>query len=132
MSQENVEIVRAHVEAFRAKDTERSASFLDEHVVQDLARVSALEPVSYGIEAIVKDVVDRRGAFDDYDYAVELRDLGSGQVLAEGTESGRGKGSGAPVVRSFAVLYTVLSGKIVRITTFPSARDALEAMGLSE
>jgi ketosteroid isomerase-like protein len=132
MSEENVEIVRAHIEAFRAKETELSASFLDEHVVQDLSRVGGLDPVAYGIEAVVKGVIDHRGAFEDYDYLVELSDLGSGQVLAEGTESGRGKRSGAPVERSFAVLYSLLGGKIVRVTTFADVRSALEAVGLSE
>ena len=42
------------------------------------------------------------------------------------------KGSGAPVVRSFGVLYTVIDGKIARMTTFRNGQDALEAAGLSE
>jgi hypothetical protein len=36
------------------------------------------------------------------------------------------------VRQSFAVLYTVIDGRIVRITGFPSEQDALEAVGLSE
>ena len=59
----------------------------------------------------------------------ELTDLGSGEVLAEVSESGRGKGSGAPVQRTFAVLYTVIAGKIVRITSFPSVAEARAAIG---
>ena len=62
-----------------------------------------------------------------------LTDLGSGAVLAAGvTETGRGKGSGAPVDRSFAVLYTVIDGKIARMTMFRTEQVALEAAGLSE
>jgi ketosteroid isomerase-like protein len=131
MSKEHVEIVRAHIEAFRAKDTERSASLMDDHVVRDWTRIGMLQPTAYGIEEVVKGSLDHRGAFEDYDYVVqELTDLGCGQVLAEVGETGRGKGSGAPVARSFAVLYTVLGGKIARITAFSDVQEAREAIGI--
>jgi ketosteroid isomerase-like protein len=61
-----------------------------------------------------------------------LTDLGSGAILAVVTETGRGKGSGVPVRRSFAALYTVIDGKIVRITQFPSEEQALKAIGPPE
>ena len=127
----DVEIVREHIDAFVAQDTERSASFLDERVVQDLSRIAMLDPSKYGVEGVVEGVHRYRGAFKDYDFAVnELTDLGSGQVLAEVSESGRGKGSGAPVQRTIAVLYTLIAGKIVRITSFPSADEARDAIGV--
>jgi hypothetical protein len=59
-------------------------------------------------------------------------DLGSGAVLAVLTETGRGKGSGVPVDRSLATLYTVIDRKIARITMFHTEREALEAAGLRE
>ena len=62
---------------------------------------------------------------------IRLTDLGSGAVLAVVTETGRGKGSGVPVERHFAALYTVIDGKIARATVFRSEQDALEAAGLS-
>ena len=135
MSRQNVEIVRAHIEAFRAEDTERSASFCDPHIVWEVSRlgIPELSTATYGIEAIVQGVVRWVGAFEGYDYEVEsLADLGSGQVLAVITEVGRGKGSGAPVGRSYAVLYTVIASKIVRITAFSSAEEAREAVGAWE
>jgi ketosteroid isomerase-like protein len=36
------------------------------------------------------------------------------------------------VQQSFAALYTVIDGKIARVTFFPSEDQALEAAGLSE
>jgi hypothetical protein len=51
-------------------------------------------------------------------------------ILATVTETGRGKGSGVPVQHTFALLYTVIDGKIARITGFPSGEEALEAAGL--
>ena len=73
------------------------------------------------------------GAFEDFAYEPErLVDLGGGAILAAVTEAGRGKGSGAPVRHSFAMLYTVIEGKIARITPFPSEEGARHAVGLSE
>ncbi len=88
---------------------------------------------SHGHEAIDKAVTRYVGAFEDYAYEVErLTDLGSGAILAVVTETGRGKGSGVPVNRRFATLYTVIHGKIARTTLFRTEQDALEAAGLSE
>ena len=73
------------------------------------------------------------GAFEDYDYeAQRLTDLGSGAVLVTLTEGGRGKSSGVPVRQSLAALYTVIDGKIARVTFIASEEQALEAAGLSE
>jgi ketosteroid isomerase-like protein len=48
--------------------------------------------------------------------------------LVEIAERGRGRGSGAPVERAVGVIYTVIGGRIVRITVFPSAEAAREAI----
>src|SRR6266480_2165274 len=131
MSQEPVDVVRGHLEAFRSLDAECTLSFLDPHVVLDLSRTGGDEEAIHGREEI--GVFMRRwiGTFGEYRYEVErLTDLGSGAVLAAVTETGRGKGSGAPVTRSFATLYTVIDGKIARCTLFDTEQKALEATGL--
>jgi ketosteroid isomerase-like protein len=88
---------------------------------------------AYGREAVEREVTRYAGAFEDYAYEAEqLTDLGGGAILATVTETGRGKGSGAPVWHSFAMLYTVIDGKIARITGFPTEEEALEAAGLRE
>jgi ketosteroid isomerase-like protein len=133
MSQESVEIVRGHIEAFRAEDAPRALSFLDPHIVLDVSRTGGIDSAFYGHEAIGEFVRRYAGTFEDYRYEVEgLTDLGSGAVLAVLTETGRGKGSGVPVDRPLASLYTVIDGRIARITTFGTEREALEAAGLSE
>ena len=134
MSQEQIEVVREHIEAARRDDVSVSMSFLDPHVVFDPSRYGgAGVGTAYGHEAFAQAVRHYVGAFEDYAYEVDrFRDLGSGAVLAVVTETGRGKGSGAPVERHFAALYTVIDGKITRITFFPSESEALEAAGLPE
>jgi ketosteroid isomerase-like protein len=132
MSQENVEIVRGHIDAF-LHDPLLSVSFLDTNVVLDRSRGALDSEVAYGHEAVVQAVRRYAGTFEDYAYDVErLTDLGSGAILAVVTETGRGKGSGVPVRRSFATLYTVIDGKIARMTVFPSEEQALTAAGPRE
>ena len=122
MSQEPVDVVRAHLEAFRSLDAERTLSFLDPHVVLDLSRTGGDEEAIHGREEI--GVFMRRwiGTFEEYRYEVErLADLGFGVIVVAAGETGRGKGSGAPVDRSFGVIYTVIDGKIARITSYFAA-----------
>ena len=102
--------MREHIEAARRDDVSVSMSFLDPHVVFDPSRYGgAGVGTAYGHEAFAQAVRHYVGAFEDYAYEVDrFRDLGSGAVLAVVTETGRGKGSGAPVERHFAALYTVI------------------------
>ena len=136
MSEEQVEIVREHVDAVGHGDFPRALSFFDPHVVVDMSRIAhapGTEYAAFGPEGVADYMRRYAGTFEDYRYEVErLTDLGSGAVLAAVTETGRGKGSGVPVNRSFAALYTVIGGKIARATLFATERDALEAVGLSE
>ena len=51
MSEENVEIVRRHIEAFRQGDAPGALSHLDPHVVWDASRIALLDVrVAYGHE----------------------------------------------------------------------------------
>ena len=136
MSEEQVEIVRDHIEAVRSRDFPRALSFFDPHVVVDMSRIAHAPGTEYAAispEGVADYMRRYAGTFEDYRYVVErLTDLGSGAVLANVTETGRGKGSGVPVNRSFATLYTVIDGKIARATLFRTEQDALKAAGLSE
>ncbi len=134
MSEEDVEIVRKHIEAF-TRDADLALSFLDPNVVFDPSRVSAGGggSAAFGHEAVVKEVRQFIGAFDEYDFEVDrVTDLGSGAIVAVVKETGRGKASGVPVQRSVATLYTLIDAKIARMTVFPSEDAALKAAGLSE
>src|SRR3954451_20185136 len=104
MSAEQLEVVSAHLEAFRALDArQRALTFLDPHVVLDLSRTGGDEEAIYGREALAEFMRRWIGTFEEYRYELErLTDIGSGAVLAAGvSETGRGKGSGVPVNRSF-------------------------------
>jgi ketosteroid isomerase-like protein len=133
MSQENVEIVRGHIEAWSAEDAPSALSFLDPYVVADVSRTGGIDSAFYGREAIAEFFRRFAGTFEDYRWEIErVTDLGGGAILVVAVESGRGKGGHVSVDRPIAVLYTVIDGKIARITLFHSEQEALEAAGLSE
>ena len=136
MSQENVAVVREHIEAFSRDDAAGALAALDAHVILDTTRVSGAGltgVVAHGHEGIVREMRSWLGAFEDYAFEVErLTDLGGGTVAVLIAERGRGKGSGVLVERTMTGLYTVLDGKIARVTIFPTERQALKAVGLRE
>ena len=66
MSQENVEVVREHIEAYAAGDAERALSFVDPDVVVDTSRVGLEAEVFRGHAGLARGVRGFRGAFRDY------------------------------------------------------------------
>jgi ketosteroid isomerase-like protein len=133
MAEGSVEVVRGHIEAYRRDDVAGALSFFDPHVVQDTTRVRGVDAaVAHGYDEVVREVRRWMGTFEGYEFEVHsVADLGAGTVLVVFAERGRGKGSGVPVERTAAALYTVLDGKIVRITGYPTEQAALDAVGLS-
>jgi hypothetical protein len=65
MSQENLKLVRAHIEAY-LHDAPRALSFFDPYIVIDWSRGPELDfEVAYGHEAVAQAVARFVGAFDD-------------------------------------------------------------------
>ena len=65
MSKENVEIVRAHIQAY-LHDAARALSFFDPYVVIDWSRGPELDlEVAYGHEAVAQAIAHFVGAFDE-------------------------------------------------------------------
>jgi ketosteroid isomerase-like protein len=60
-----------------------------------------------------------------------LRDLGEGRVLAELQVAGRAKLSGAETDLTYAAVYTVRGGKIVRGREYKTVGQALDAAGVA-
>ena len=139
MSQENVEIVRHLLEAF-----EVGAERGDFGVMWDTGAVAAdaewvalpemMERRSYiGREGFVEFMGRWTEDFEEYSNEMErLMDAGDDRVVGLFTQSGTGKGSGAPVVQGYAVIYDLQGGQVVRARAYLDRAEALEAGGLSE
>jgi ketosteroid isomerase-like protein len=137
MSQPNVEIVRR----FYAGGVRELTSSLDEaHLVElvdpdvhvDLTR-RVLNPAVYdGYEGLRLGLSEVREVWDRFTVLPErFIDVGD-QVLVLETVQASGLGSGVEVGTRGASLYALRDGRIVRLTVYPDAREALEAVGLSE
>jgi ketosteroid isomerase-like protein len=130
MSQENVEVVKAFVEAYNARDSEAVDRLLHPEAELNTHRARAGLPVHWRqgttrqyFEQLEEAWSDFRMEFEDY------RDLGE-RVLALGVQRGAGRSSEIEVASEFAVVLTVRNSQIVLLDTYNSWKDALEAVGL--
>ncbi len=132
MPEEHVEIVRRMYDAYRAGDVERALAYLHPEVEADFTVRADIRGVKTGREAVREIVTTWVGTWDDYAETVdEVLQLGD-KVCVVATQTGRGKGSGAPIENQFAALYEVEDGLITSITMFMSRADALKAAGAAE
>ena len=94
-----------------------SDEFIESGMLSEIGRKSPR------LRAWLKDWEDWRCEAERY---VEAGD----KVVVLARYSGRGKGSGAPVERDGAHVWTMQDGKAVRLEVFPSRESAFEATGV--
>jgi ketosteroid isomerase-like protein len=135
MSQENVELVRDAVVAYNRGDLD---AFLDEYWADDIDyRAAEGAPDDHGpihgkaeMRAYMQDWFD---TFDDLKVEpLEVIDAGPDQAVAVVRFGGRAKLSGVESDLTFAVVYTLRDGKVVRGREYWTRDEALEAAGLRE
>jgi ketosteroid isomerase-like protein len=127
MSQENVEVVRRSLEAYRRGDLDAALA----HVHPKIVWSPYEEPPMHGVDAVRTYLRRWEGEWEELETTPEeFIDAGE-QVVAVIHFRGRGRGSGIEVeARSYSV-YTVRDDKTVRMEEFIEREDALEAAGLS-
>ena len=134
MSQENVELVRALIEAANRVDFDAAAAVVAPDVVwEENPEFPGLREVYRGpaeVRAWWEEVLE---VVDDFHLEVEkLTELGNDRVIGEIFITGRGKGSGAPVEQRVWNVFSFAEGKIARRQVFWNREEALEAAGLEE
>ena len=134
MSQENVELVRSWLEAYRAGDHDLHASFFaeDVEVCPDASRFPEAQPFR-GREAFKRFLAEiEQGWEGSASLGVgEIFSLGD-RVVARADWGGRGRASGIELRSSLTAIFTVREGQIVRVEYFFDHAQALEAAGLRE
>jgi ketosteroid isomerase-like protein len=132
MSQENVEIVRAAMEAFNRRDGEEFGALLarDAEIVPVRA---ALEGTVYrGPDAAAQYCAAVDESWENLRWEVEeIRDA-VGWVLVLGHIRGRGRGSGAALDTKAAWVAHFRGGLITNFHAYTDRAEALKAVGLSE
>jgi len=131
MSQENVGVVHAFLEAFNQGDLDAALGLLTDDV--DLRPPShLLDGVVFrghaGFRAWVKRTEESWRKAEGS--ARELATVGEHLVLAVDYRL-IGHGSGAPVNQSNISVWTLREGKIAAAVSYPGEQAALEAVGLS-
>ncbi len=135
MSQENVETVRRGWDAFNRGDLD---SWLASYWADDIdyrAVEGALDDRGpmHGKDAVRAYLQDWLDTFDDLKVEqAELIDAGENQVIAVLRISGRAKLSGVEADLTYAALYTIRDGKLVRGREYWTKEQALEAAGLRD
>ena len=136
MSEENVEVVQRHFEAWQRDDFEVWLSLID----PDVEWLTAIERglgragnVFHGHEGMREFWSLWRTEVDDFWVeSDEIRDLGGERVLHLGHIQFRGRASGIMVESQLALVITLRDGKIVRSEDYLSYREAIEDVGLED
>jgi ketosteroid isomerase-like protein len=132
MSQENVEVIVRAFEVART-DPESFLTFCDPEIEWDESRFMPEPRLYHGHDGVREFWRGWAGTWEDFEAEVEQAiDAGDEAVVVHVRIAGRGRASGAPVALRFGQVWTVRDGKIVRMLTFPTFAEALEAVGLSE
>jgi ketosteroid isomerase-like protein len=134
MSQENIQTVRDAAAAFNRGNVDAWLEYLADDI-DYRAIEGALDdhgPI-HGKDALRVHVQDWLGTFDGFrSEPVELIDAGEDKVIAVTRISGRAKLSGVETELTYAALYSIRDGKIVRGREYSTRDEALQAARLQE
>jgi ketosteroid isomerase-like protein len=132
MSQENVTIMRAVLEAFNRRDGVAFGTFLDEDAQIVPVRTALDGSVFRGTGAAVQYCKAVDESWENLTWEVEeIRD-GGDWVIALGRIRGRGRDSGALIDARGAWVARFGNRRITEFQTFSNRTEALEALGLQE
>jgi len=126
MSQANVELVRAIYDRFRAADTD-GALALQHPEIEIHDRPQAPDPQVYrGHEGVLKALRVSQEAFESLDVVPEeFLEVGE-RVVVVFRFQGTGRESGVPIDEQLAHVWTIRSGKAVRMEVHSGRDEALK------
>jgi ketosteroid isomerase-like protein len=131
LSRQNVDTVRAILEAFNRGDMHGFLDMCDPDIEWDLSR-RLIDPERYrGHEGVKAFFEQQLEAWEEPPLmeAEELIDAGD-QVVAFVRVHGRGKGSGAGVDARIAQVWTIRAEKAIRLEYYGDRTKALNSVGL--
>ena len=135
MSQENVELVKAAIEAYIAGDRDAHLDFYTEDVegYPDVSRFPEAKPFR-GREEYRRFLAEIDEGWEGGASSGAIREIFpvGDRVVARADWVGRGRASGIDLRSSLTSINTVRDGRIVKIEYFFDHAQALEAAGLSE
>ena len=132
MSQAEVESLRKGIDAWNRRDVDLWLEYAAPEIEWMPAGPAAVERAVYrGYEQVASGFASVWETWDRFEFEEsEIRDLGD-SVLWLGHVKMRGSASQVELDQEFAVHGLVRDGKFIRVLTFLSWQEALEAVGLS-
>jgi ketosteroid isomerase-like protein len=131
LSEENVNLFRESIERFNRGDVAGALRYMHPEVRFE-HRLTELQAELTGIDAVRDWFVDARQFLDRWTTDCDdIRDLGD-RVLALGTVTAIGKGSGVETQMPFTVVAEFSNGLVTHFVDYGDREKALEAAGLSE
>jgi ketosteroid isomerase-like protein len=132
MSQENVEVVRRHIDAYNRRDLRALLALWRSDAEIDWSQSRGpLKGVYCGIREIEAFWKEFWSMFEEIQVETHgFTEIGS-EVVVPNTAHLQGR-EGINVVARSAYVYTVENGEITRLRMFQEQAEALEAVGLSE
>ncbi len=134
MARDNVETVRRAYEIFARGDREAAMQLLDPGVVwYPAVDLLTRQSIYHGPEAVCDLVFDEIPSLLEgfHTELLEVHDVADDRVLAIARLGGRVAGNETEVRQTFGQLFHVRDGRAVRMESYPSRREALEAVGLA-
>ena len=134
MSQENVEKVRASMDAYNRRDLDAAVKDFDEEIVWELDAIAggATDLVHRGPEAVRRFWDNLEQHFDGFRLEpAGFRDAGEA-VFVNVQMRGNGRGSGVPVKMDLYCVAQFREGRMVGVRYYAGEDEALEAAGLAE
>jgi ketosteroid isomerase-like protein len=128
MSQENVEVVRAALDAYSRGDYDRVGGFHDPHIVV----VTLEDGVVYGNDAVLANYKRWNEAWEGAETTIEEAVGRGDRVFLAVRFQGRGRASGIEIDTLLYEVYMLRDGKVLRIDEYEQRAEALEAAGLPE
>ena len=132
MSRDNVEVVRRGFEAINRGDPEGVVREMHPDIewypTDDFAEAGPFRGHA-GVRQLMELML---GTFDSFSIEPDELIDGGGKVIAPIHQTGRGKSSGIEIDVRYVLVFTMRSGKAIRVDSYYDRDQALAAAGLSD
>jgi ketosteroid isomerase-like protein len=125
LTRENVEIVRAALEAFEQGDLDGALEFAHPDLVS--SRLHPDGSVFHGRDGFRRLLAEWLEDFSEWSFSNEEYIDAGDRVVVKQRQWGRGVVSGAPVEADWWMVYTLAEGRITHLDIYASEAEALEA-----
>jgi ketosteroid isomerase-like protein len=133
MSQENIDRLRANLEAFNRTGEINVDDLAPDFEMHQASSIVDTAGVFKGRDALQKSLRELQEAFDGITAEGEqFLEAAGGEVVVVVRMRGRGRGSGMAIDNRIAWVWTFRDAEAVRLVVYEDPAEAFEAVGLRE